>query len=54
MLDITHGDPLEEYRILEKELEEYKGNIFKDKKRIVVFNKKDCLENSEVKFKVFS
>ena len=54
MLDITHKDPLEQYRILEKELEQYKDNIFKDRKRIVVFNKKDCLEDSEIKFKILS
>lgn len=46
MLDITHKDPLEEYRILENELNEYRGDTFKNRKRIVVFNKKDCLEQS--------
>ena len=46
MLDITHKDPLEKYRILENELNQYRGNAFKDRKRIVVFNKKDCLEQS--------
>ena len=46
MLDITSHDPLEQYRILEKELYEYKNNAFNDRKRIVVFNKKDCQPNS--------
>lgn len=54
MLDITHPDPLEQYRILENELIEYKGNAFQNKRRIVVFNKQDCLANSEEKFKIFS
>lgn len=54
MLDITHKDPLEQYRILENELFEFKDNVFKDRKRIVVFNKKDCLANSQTKFKIFA
>ncbi len=54
MLDITHKDPLDQYRILENELFEFKDNVFKDRKRIVVFNKKDCLANSETKFKIFA
>jgi GTPase involved in cell partitioning and DNA repair len=54
MLDITHKDPLEQYRILENELFEYKENIFKDRNRIVVFNKKDCIANSEQKYKIFA
>lgn len=54
MLDITHKDPLDQYRILEKELQEYKNGIFKSRKRVVVFNKRDCLRDSELKFKILA
>lgn len=33
---------------------QYRGNAFEDRKRIVVFNKKDCLEDSEIKYKIFA
>ena len=35
-------------------MNEYRGNTFQDRKRIVVFNKKDCLDQSEVKYKIFA
>lgn len=33
---------------------QYRGNAFEDRKRIVVFNKKDCLKDSEVKYKILA
>ena len=52
MLDITHPNPLEQYNILENELKAYKDNPFASRKRVVVFNKKDCLKDSQVKFDI--
>jgi 50S ribosomal subunit-associated GTPase HflX len=35
-------------------LYEYKDNAFKERKRIVVFNKADCLANSQQKYQIFA